>query len=123
MTTLHDIIDRTDARFLVSHVREDRTLRSGASYIAGTARNAFLDYLLAHGDDATMLALTDLAGPPTTQNLTDLPEGAVIRDHHGRVWEKWGRDTWQPNGLDSPVREHEGIIKMPVQILYTPEVD
>jgi len=122
-TALARIIDSTDARFLISHIREGHSLRSGIGYIHGPARNALIDYRLANGDDATMLALTDLAGPPTTQNLVDLPEGAVIRDRQGRVWEKWGRDTWQPNGLDSPVREFEGIIKMPVQVLYVPEDD
>lgn len=56
-----------------------------------------------------------------TTDLASLPVDAVIRAHDGRVWQKWGRDTWQPIGLDSPVREHEGIIKQPVTVLDDPD--
>lgn len=56
-----------------------------------------------------------------TTNLAALPVDSVVRARDGRIWQKQGRDTWQPIGLDSPVREHEGIIKQPVTVLHDPD--
>lgn len=53
--------------------------------------------------------------------LHTLPIDTVIRARDGRIWQKWGQDTWQPTGLDNPVREHEGVIKMPVTVLHHPD--
>lgn len=58
-----------------------------------------------------------------TNDLSTLNIDAVIRAHDGSVWQKWGRDTWKPIGLDSPVREHEGIIPLPATILDNPTND
>lgn len=56
-----------------------------------------------------------------TTDLAVLPVDAVVRARDGRIWQKWGRDTWQPIGRDNPVREHEGVIKHPVTVLHDPD--